>query len=120
MRFRIDHHWTRFADLRLAMVPLFGALGLLSACATSGRHETGFDQLTLAPGDTGTCESNPCRVFLKIPAGSGSYEVTGNQVKVGTYPAGQTADLGSYFSSQAFQIVGMDVPKAYAYVPADI
>jgi hypothetical protein len=102
------------------MVPLIGALGLLAACTTTGSHETGFDQLTLAPGDTGTCESNPCRVFLKIPTGSGSYVVTANQVKVGTYAAGQTVDLGSYFSSQAFQIVGMDVPKAYAYVPADL
>ena len=120
MTFRTDYHATRFPGFRSTVVPLIGALGLLSACTTTGSHETGFDQLTLAPGDTGTCQSNPCRVFLKIPAGSGSYEVTANQVKVGSYPAGQAVDLGSYFSSQAFQIVGMDVPKAYAYVPADL
>jgi hypothetical protein len=119
MAFRTEHRSTRIAGLRLTIVSLAVGLGLLSGCAATESHETGFDQLTLGPGDTGTCESNPCRVFLKIPAGSGSYEVTANQVKVGSFPAGQTVDLGSYFSSQAFQIVGMDVPKAYAYVPSD-
>jgi hypothetical protein len=90
----------------------------LSGCASTGNNNiTGFDKLTLAPGDTGQCESSPCQVYLKIPAGSGSYEVTGNQVRVGTYPAGQTAFLGSFWNSQAFQIQGLNVPKAYAYIP---
>jgi hypothetical protein len=109
----------RSAGLSLVMMPVITLLVLLSACTSTGKHETGFDQLTLSPGETGTCQSNPCRVFLKIPEGKGSYEVIANQVKVGDYPGGQTADLGSFFSSQAFQIVGVDVPKAYAYVPAD-
>ena len=74
-----------------------GVLVFLSACASSGKNDlTGFDQLTLAPGDTGNCNSSPCRIFLTIPAGTGTYEVTANETKVGDYPAGQTADLGSY------------------------
>jgi len=99
--------------------PLFlvAVFGLLSACTSTGEEKTAFDQLTLSPGDTGTCQSSPCRVSLQIPAGSGSYEVTGNETKIGVYPAGQTADLGSFFQSQAFEIKGMDVPKAYAYIP---
>jgi hypothetical protein len=120
MKLHSDHHSKRSADLSLVMAPVIAAFVLLSACTSTGKHETGFGQLTLSPGETGTCQSNPCRVFLKIPEGKGSYEVIANQVKVGDYPGGQTADLGSFFSSQAFQIVGMDVPKAYAYVPADI
>jgi hypothetical protein len=36
---------------------------------------------------------------------------------MGTYPAGQTADLGNLYDSQALTIVGMDVPKTYVYVP---
>lgn len=105
----------------LAAATMIGALGLLSACATSTDSESisGFDQLNLKPGDTGQCDSRPCRVFLQIPAGSGSYEVTGNETKIGVYPAGQNADLGSFWQSQAFEINGMDVPKAYAYIPAD-
>lgn len=103
---------------REAAALLLCAAGLLSGCASTGNNNiTGFDRLTLSPGDTGQCESSPCQVYLKIPAGSGSYEVTGNEVRVGTYPAGQTAFLGSFWNSQAFQIRGMDVPKAYAYIP---
>lgn len=106
---------------REAATLLLCVAGLLSGCSsTDDNNITGFDRLTLSPGDTGQCESSPCQVYLKIPAGSGSYEVTGNQVRVGTYPAGQTAFLGSFFNSQAFQIQGMDVPKAYAYIPADL
>lgn len=58
-------------------------------------------------------------MFLQIPAGTGSFEVTGNETKIGLYPAGQNADLGSFWQRQAFQIKGMDVPKAYAYIPED-
>ena len=97
---------------------LLSVVGLLSGCASTGNNNiTGFDRLTLSPGDTGQCESSPCQVYLKMPAGSGSFEVTGNQVRVGTYPAGQTAFLGSFWSSQAFQVQGANVPKAYAYIP---
>lgn len=115
---------------RLPRCPICGCLkigvfvvtfGLLSACATDSSNDvTGFDRLTLDPGDTGNCNSRPCRVFLRIPPGSGSYEVTGNETKIGVYLAGQTADLGSFWESQAFQIRGMDVPKAYAYIPSDM
>jgi hypothetical protein len=78
---------------------------------------SGFDQITLAPGDTGRCNSSPCKVYLKMPAGTGTYEVTGNESRVGEYPAGETVNLGSFWSDQAFAIKGMDVPKAYAYIP---
>jgi len=79
---------------------------------------SGFDQITLAPGDTGRCNSSPCTVYLKIPPGTGTYEVmsSGNG-RVGEYPAGETVNLGSFWSDQAFTIKGMDVPKAYAYIP---
>jgi hypothetical protein len=106
------------AAQRAAAPALLAAAAVLAGCASTGNNSiTGFDRLTLSPGDTGQCESSPCQVFLKMPAGSGSFEVIGNQVRVGTYPAGQTAFLGSFWSSQAFQIRGMDAPKAYAYIP---
>ena len=116
---RLNDNLQSAATMRLLMTAvLVGSLGLLSACATSGKNDiTGFDELTLAPGDTGQCESSPCRVLLKMPAGTGTYEVTGNEATVGTYPAGKTADLGSFDQSQAFAIKGMHVPKAYAYIP---
>jgi hypothetical protein len=58
-------------------------------------------------------------VFLQTPAGTGSYEVTGNELKVGTYPAGQEAAPGSFWKTQVFQIRGIDVPDTYAYIPQD-
>lgn len=90
---------------------------LLGGCAAPGNSVQGFDQVTLAPGDTGTCISSPCQVLLKMPPGSGTFEVTANQVRVGTYAAGQVVSLGSFWQSQAFEIQGANVPKAYAYIP---
>jgi hypothetical protein len=55
--------------------------------------------------------------MLNIPAGSGSVVVTGNETTWGTYPAGETADLGQVFNSTAFAIKGMDAPKTWVYVP---
>jgi hypothetical protein len=82
---------------------------------------SGFDQITLAPGDTGTCDSSPCTVYLKMPEGEGNYEVeSSSDGFVGSYPAGETVKLGSFWSSQAFTIKGMDVPKAYAYIGDDL
>jgi hypothetical protein len=105
---------TRRAALALVST---GALCLLSACAATGTSVSDFDQVTLAPGDTGHCDCNPCRVSLQMPPGTGSYEVRGNEVKIGSYPAGQVADLGSFWQTQAFEIKGANVAKAYAYIP---
>jgi hypothetical protein len=90
---------------------------LMSACASTGPHVTGWDEVTVAPGVTGTCESNPCRVFFKMPKGSGSYKVTGNGMTYGTYPAGQKVSLGSFFASNTIKVPDAGVPDAYVYVP---
>jgi len=108
----------------LAGASAISALCLLAACAsttgTGGGDNSisGFDQITLAPGDTGTCDSSPCTVYLKMPPGTGSFEVTSSSDgRIGEYPAGETVRLGSFWSTQAFAIKGMNVPKAYAYIP---
>lgn len=92
----------------------------LAACANSPNEPTGVISITVKPGDTGTCESAPCQVKLVMPPGKGSFEVTGNEVKVGTFPAGQTVNLGGYWSSQKFAIVGAGVPPVYVYIPSDM
>jgi len=88
-----------------ALASLLTALAL-GGCASSA---TGVISITVKPGDTGTCESAPCQVKLVMPPGTGSYEVTGNEVRVGTYPAGQTVNLGGYWDSK--------VAPVYVYVP---
>ena len=92
-------------------------IGPLSGCQTTGGKDvSSFNQLNLAPGDTGNCLSSPCEVFLQMPAGSGEYEVTSNQVKLGVFPAGQNVDLGGFTESSVIEIQGLDVPKTYVYV----
>jgi hypothetical protein len=93
---------------------------LVGGCASSPNDPSGSISITVKPGDTGTCATSPCQVSLQMPPGSGSYEVTGNQVKIGTYPAGQTVNLGSYWNTQRFDIVGANVPPTYVYIPRQL
>lgn len=92
----------------------------ITACASTAQDPTGAISITVKPGDTGTCDTSPCQVSLVMPAGAGPFEVTANQVRVGEFPGGQTVNLGQFFSSQAFNIKGADVPAAYVYIPADL
>jgi hypothetical protein len=110
------HHWMTPGGLSARLLVL---LACFACAALAGdKHVSGFDELRLAPGDTGTCESSPCTVYLKMPEGSGNYEVmSSSDGRIGEYPAGETVKLGNFWSTQAFEIKGMDVPKAYAYIP---
>jgi len=115
-----DHCINLHPTVKLAAAGLFFLLaGCVSTGGTGGDNAiSGFDQITLSPGDSGNCESSPCTVFLQMPPGTGTFEVTSNESgRIGEYPAGQTVKLGSFWSSQAFAIEDADVPKAYAYIP---
>jgi hypothetical protein len=46
--------------------------------------------------------------------------VTGNEVKIGDFPARQTVSLGSLFESNAIKVVGADAPPVYVYIPRDV
>lgn len=93
------------------------AATLLAGCASTGQHITEWGQITVGPGDTGTCQSNPCQVFFRMPEGSGTYKVTGNAVTYGIYPAGKTVTLGGFFDSNSIKVPDAGVPPAYVYVP---
>lgn len=99
-----------------AIVILAGLAGL-TACAQTGRHVASWGSITLAPGDTGNCSSSPCSVYFEMPPGKGPYEVTANQVTVGTYPAGKTVLLGGFYESNAIRVPQAGVPPAYVYIP---
>jgi hypothetical protein len=89
----------------------------IGGCAGGVQEDpSGANAVTVKPGQTANCATSPCAVSLVMPAGSGSYEVTGNEVTIGTYPAGETVNLGNYYQSQAFAIKGAAVPKAYVYI----
>lgn len=92
---------------------LFLLIPLLTACATdSSKNSSGtnFGVITLEAGESGTCISSPCKVYLVMPPGEGSYDVLADNLKVGSYPAGQTASLGSFWTGFTnFTIVGSNV-----------
>jgi hypothetical protein len=56
--------------------------------------------------------------FEQDPPNADLSVMSSSDGRVGEYPAGETVKLGSFWSSQAFSIKGMDVPKAYAYIPS--
>jgi len=88
----------------LGLAVFLPGLALIMGCATTGGFPTGWGEITLAPGDTGTCWSTPCRVYFEMPPGAGSYRVTANEVKVGDFPAGQRVLLGSFFETNAIKL----------------
>lgn len=90
---------------------------MIAGCANTGNHVTDWGEITLGPGDTGSCTSNPCRVFFKMPPGDGTYKVTGTGFMIGEYPAGRTVMIGSFFEGSAIRVEGAGVPPAYIYVP---
>jgi len=96
---------------------VLAATSFLISCASTGRHVTDWGEITLSPGDTGTCQSNPCRVFFQMPPGEGTYRVTANEVKVGDFPAGKLVNLGSFYESNAIKLPGTDTPATYIYIP---
>jgi hypothetical protein len=91
---------------------------LLSGCISTGNVVSDWGEITLAPGDTGVCQSNPCRVFFEMPPGEGTYRVRGTAFNIGEYPAGKKAMIGSFFESSVIDVVGAGVPRAYIYVPS--
>jgi hypothetical protein len=103
-----------FALLTLSLV----SLSMVAGCSSTGRHVTDWGEITLAPGDTGSCRSNPCRVFFQMPPGDGNYRLTGTGFTIGDYPAGKTVMIGSFFESTAIRVEGAPVPPTYLYVPS--
>lgn len=115
----MSHHSPRFSlspSRAWHCLAVFLAALVVTGCNVK-EDPTGVIAITVKPGETGTCESSPCEVSLVMPVGSGSYEVTGNEVSLGTYPAGKTARIGSFWQSQAIEIKGAGVPKTYVYIP---
>lgn len=108
-----------------AWFAFIGVLTLeMAGCASNGRFVSGWNDLRLRPGDTATCDSNPCRVFFEMPPraeqGSGTYRLRGTAYTIGDYPAGETAMIGSFFESSVIRVEGADVPPAFIYVPTSV
>lgn len=106
---------------RLALISalcLLLAIGL-SGCKQVKGFPSGAITITVKPGDTGNCAISPCRVLFEMPPGTADYQVLGNQVDFGRYPAGKTVNLGNFYEPIAIEVVGANVPKTYVYIPVD-
>jgi hypothetical protein len=96
---------------------LTAAALLLSGCATNS--QTVYDGPTLRPGETVTCESNPCSVYFETPAGSGTHTIfQDGSIKAGVAVGGQRVLLGEYYGgTKVFHVEGTGLPEAYLNVP---
>ncbi|WP_296926753.1 hypothetical protein [Thiohalocapsa sp.] len=103
----------------MAITTLLGALALVGGCGGGGTERFPFGAITVTvkPGDTGRCAISPCRILLEMPPGNGTYRVTGNEITLGTYAAGETVNLGDFYEPQAIEIQGANVPRAFVYIP---
>lgn len=104
---------------RLALISslcLLIAAGL-SSCKEVKGFPTGAITITVKPGDTGNCAISPCRVLFEMPAGDEDFQVLGNTIDFGRYPAGKTVNLGNFYEPIAIEVVGAQVPKTYVYIP---
>jgi len=82
----------------------------LASSSTIASGTNNFGEITLEAGSSGSCISSPCKVYFVMPPGSGSYVVLANNMKVGSYPAGETVSLGGYWTGlTTFKVVGSDV-----------
>lgn len=77
-------------------VSLLGT-GVLGGCAGSWfDNRPDYGRVSLAQGVTRACHEDPCAITLTLPPGEGPFTVRANGAVLGTYPAGQPVDLGTF------------------------
>jgi hypothetical protein len=103
---------------------MFLGSALLAGCAGQpGTSGSDFGQVNLAPGKTAACYTDPCTILFAMPPGKGSYVVRANNQLVGTYPAGQVADLGDFFKENSpitITVDGTDAKPAILWITGNM
>lgn len=97
-----------------------GAMGLAvlaSGSLASGSANT-FFEVTVRPGSSVICTSDPCTIYFETPAGSGTHNILQNgTIKAGVAVGGQRVPLGVYSNDNlVFHVEGTDLPVAYLTV----
>lgn len=97
-----------------------GAIGLavLSLGCFAGNSANTFFEVTVHPGSSVVCTSDPCTVYFETPADSGTHNILQNgTIKAGVATGGQRVRLGVYSNdSLVFRVEGTDLPAAYLTV----
>lgn len=113
----------------LAYSLVTGFMLFIAACGgpdsiNSGSNNAG--RVILNVGDSASCyAASSCKVYMNMPAGSGSYVVkqsgpNGNWT-AGTFKAGEQAYLGEFYAGRTeLTIEGKDFPSTWVSVISDI
>ena len=120
----ISHYAVRGGFI-LGLCMLFA---LLTGCAGNQPGEDrnacvkgNFEQVTLCPGASAVCAIEPCTALFQMPPGEGEYQVTSNNIDLGTFPAGQTVYLGAFWGGPHYiEVQGSDAPAAHFWVSKDM
>jgi hypothetical protein len=102
---------------------LVGAALLVGCAGQPSGGGSDFGQVSLVPGKTAACYTDPCTILFAMPAGKGSYVVRANNQLVGTYPAGQVANLGDFFKMDSpitVTVDGTDAKPAILYITGNM
>lgn len=94
------------------------SLAALSSGCLTGNPPNNFFEVTVRPGSSVICTSDPCSVYFETPAGTGTHNILQNgAVKAGVTIGGQRVLLGEYSNeSVVFHVEGTDLPVAYLTV----
>lgn len=99
---------------------VLGTLGLiaLSSGSVAASSPNTFFEVTVRPGSSVLCASDPCTVYFETPADSGTHNILQyGTVKAGGAKGGQRVLLGVYSNeSLVFRVQGTDLPPAYLTV----
>ena len=94
--------------------------GLLGGCTGDVfMNRPDYARADLAQGVTFACYHDPCAVTLTLPPGDGERTVRANGRVLGTFPAGQAVDLGSFSREESpitFTVDGVESSASVLYV----
>lgn len=103
-----------------ALRTALGALGIaaLSSGVIAAGAPNNYFEVTVRPGTSEICTSDPCTVYFETPAGSGTHTIVQNgTIEAGVATGGKRVLLG-VFSNDSFvyHVEGTDLPAAYLTV----
>lgn len=108
---------------KVEMARRFGAvavtLSALAGCASQPASTSDFNQVTLGPGETRGCVTDPCTILFQMPPGDGTYTVRTNNQVAASAAAGTVANLGGFYhfdSPVRITVDGLAVAEAVVFI----
>lgn len=103
---------------RITLPAVAVGLALVSSAPAAGDGANTFFEVTVRPGTSVLCLSDPCSVYFETPAGSGTHDILQNgTTKAGVAVGGERVLLGIYSNENlVFRVDGTDLPVAYLTV----